>query len=261
MTPRTALAHKKAVFPRMNARVFRPAAGALCALMLTAAAAHAQPLATPAAMTIAPPQNVLQLSANGQVEVQQDLLTLSLTTSREGADAAGVQAELRKALDAALAQVKTSAQPGQMDVRTGDFNVHPSYNRGGKISGWQGTAELVLEGKDFPRIAATAGKIQGMAVGQVSFGLSREERNRVASQARSQAIEKFKSEASDIAREFGFSAFTLREVSVNGSDGMEVRPRMMAMSAKASMASDAPIPVEAGKSTVVVNVSGSVQMR
>ena len=86
----------------MNARVFRPAAGALCALMLTAAAAHAQPVATPAAMSIAPPQNVLQLSANGQVEVQQDLLTLSLTTSREGADAAGVQAELRKALDAAL---------------------------------------------------------------------------------------------------------------------------------------------------------------
>ena len=88
MTPRTALAHKKAVFPRMNARVFRPAVGALCALMLTAAAAHAQPIATPAAMSIAPPQNVLQLSANGQVEVQQDLLTLSLTTSREGADAA-----------------------------------------------------------------------------------------------------------------------------------------------------------------------------
>ena len=67
MTPRAALVHKKAVFPPMNARVFRPAAGALCALMLTAAAAHAQPITTPPAMPIPPPLNLLQLSACVQV--------------------------------------------------------------------------------------------------------------------------------------------------------------------------------------------------
>ena len=144
--------------------------------MLTAAAAHAQPLATPAAMTIAPPQNVLQLSANGQVEVQQDLLTLSLTTSREGADAAGVQAELRKALDAALAQVKTSAQPGQMDVRTGDFNVHPSYNRDGKISGWQGRAELILDKTNSTVEVGTELNYQG-----VQFKVTEIESNRIKS--------------------------------------------------------------------------------
>jgi hypothetical protein len=38
------------------------------------------------------------------------------------------------------------------------------------------------------------------------------------------------------------------------------RPRMMAMEAKSSMA-DAPVPVEAGKSAVVVTVSGSVQLK
>ena len=38
------------------------------------------------------------------------------------------------------------------------------------------------------------------------------------------------------------------------------RPRMMAMEAKAVTA-DAPVPVEAGRSTVVVTVSGSVQLR
>ncbi|MBP7452341.1 MAG: SIMPL domain-containing protein, partial [Ottowia sp.] len=61
-----------------------------------------------------PPQNVLQLSATGLVEVQQDLLTLSLSTTREGADAANVQADLRKAVDAALTEVKKTAQAGQM---------------------------------------------------------------------------------------------------------------------------------------------------
>lgn len=261
MTPRAALVHKKAVFAPMNARVFRPAAGALCALMLTAAAAHAQPLATPAAMTIAPPQNVLQLSANGQVEVQQDLLTLSLTTSREGADAAGVQAELRKALDAALAQVKTSAQPGQMDVRTGDFNVHPSYNRDGKISGWQGRAELILEGRDFPRITQAAARATTMTIGQVNFGLSREQRAKVQAEAQAQAIERFKQRAAEIAKAFGFAGYTLREVSVSGEEG-GVAPRLYGMAKEASaMSADAPVSVEPGKTVVQVTVSGTVQAR
>ena len=62
----------------MTTRITRTVAMGLL-FGLGAALAHAQ--TTPiSAMTIAPPQNVLQLSATGQVEVQQDLLTLSLTT-------------------------------------------------------------------------------------------------------------------------------------------------------------------------------------
>ena len=244
----------------MTTRITRTVAMGLL-LGLGAALAHAQ--TTPiSAMTIAPPQNVLQLSATGQVEVQQDLLTLSLTTSREGADAAGVQAELRKALDAALAQVKTTAQPGQMDVRTGDFSIHPRYNRDGKISGWQGRAELVLEGRDFARITATAGKIQTMAISQVGFALSREARAKVEGEAQTLAIEQFKARAADLSRGFGFANYSLREVSVNSNEmSPGPRPRAMAMEAKSAAYSDAPVPVEAGKAQVVVNVSGSVQMR
>ncbi|RYE41293.1 MAG: SIMPL domain-containing protein, partial [Hyphomicrobiales bacterium] len=37
-----------------------------------------------------PPQNVLQLSANGTVEVQQDLLSMTLSTTREATEAATV---------------------------------------------------------------------------------------------------------------------------------------------------------------------------
>ena len=244
----------------MTTRITRTVAMGLL-FGLGAALAHAQ--TTPiSAMTIAPPQNVLQLSATGQVEVQQDLLTLSLTTSREGADAAGVQAELRKALDAALAQVKTTAQPGQMDVRTGDFSIHPRYNRDGKISGWQGRAELVLEGRDFPRITATAGKIQTMAIHQVAFGLSREARAKVEGEAQTQAIDQFKARATELAKSFGFSNYSLREVAVNSNEMQPgPRPRMMAAEAKMGSYSDSAVPVEAGKAQVIVNVSGSVQMR
>ena len=209
----------------------------------------------------APLQNVVSLSANGSVEVTQDLLALTLNATRDGADAATVQGQLKTVLDAALVEARKAVVPGQLDVRTGNFSLFPRYDKNGKINSWQGTAELVLEGRDFPRIAATAGKITSMVVANVGFGLSREQRAKVEGEAQTLAIESFKARAQEITRNFGFSAYTLREVSVNGNEGQEVRPRIMAMAAKSSMASDAPIPVEAGKSTVVVNVAGSVQMR
>ncbi|MFT4243140.1 MAG: SIMPL domain-containing protein [Acidovorax sp.] len=208
------------------------------------------------------PRNVVQLSATGTVEVQQDLLVLSLTTTKEGADAAAVQAQLKQALDAALQEAKRNAQPGQLDVRTGPFGLYPRYGKDGKISGWQGRAELVLEGRDFARITGTAGRIQTLAISSVAFGLSREARAKVEGEAQTQAIEQFKARAAELAKGFGFSNYSLREVAVNSNEVLPgPRPRMMAMEAKSASFSDAPVPVEAGKAQVVVNVSGSVQMR
>ena len=206
-------------------------------------------------------QNVAQISATGSVEVQQDLLSISLSTTRDGTDAGVVQTQLKQALDTALAQARQAAVPGQMDVRTGNFSLYPRYGKDGKINGWQGSTELVLEGKDFPRITSTAGKIQTLTMGNVSFALSREQRAKVEGEAQAQAIERFKAKATEVARNFGFGSYSLREVSINANDqGPVPRPRMMAMAAKSEMA-DASVPVEAGKSTVLVNVSGSVQMK
>ena len=224
---------------------------AALAMLVCAGAAAAQ---TP------PPQNVLQLSANGTVEVQQDMLSMTLSTTRDAAEAATVQTQLKAALDAALTEARKNAQPGQLDVRTGNFSLSPRYTREGKINGWQGSTELVLEGRDFPRITQTAGRISTLTVGNVGFGLSNEQRAKVETEAQSIAIENFKQKASELAKGFGFSGYSLREVSVNANEGGPIRPRMMAAQAK-SMSADAPVPIEAGKTTVVVNVSGAVQLK
>ena len=207
------------------------------------------------------PQNVVSLQSSGTVEAQQDLLMITMSTSKDGADAAAVQTQLKTALDAALVEAKKAAQPGQMDVRTGAFNMYPRYSRDSKITGWQGTTELVLEGRDFARISAAAGKINTLTLGQVSFALSREARAKVEGEAQAQAIERFKVKASEISKNFGFSGYSIREVSVNANDqGFAPRGRVEMMQTK-SMSSDAPVPVEAGRSNVVVQVSGSVQMK
>ncbi|MEJ6022921.1 SIMPL domain-containing protein [Ramlibacter sp. PS4R-6] len=213
-----------------------------------------------AAAQAQPPQNVLNLSTTGTVEVAQDLITISLAASRDGPDANGLQAQLKSLLEAALTEAKKSAQPGQVDVRTGLFNVGPRYTTGGKIDGWRGTVELVLEGRDFARITQAAGKIPGMTVASVAFGLSREQRAKVEGDAQHIAIERFKAKATELARSFGFAGYTLREVSVNSND-FTPGPRPMMMARAAQSAESSPVPVEAGKSAVTVTVSGSVQLK
>lgn len=205
--------------------------------------------------------NLVQLSASASVQAVPDLLAIALNTSREGGDASEVQSGLKADIDAALAVARSQATPGQMEARTANFSLHPRYGRDGLPMGWTGSAGLVLEGRDFARIGSTAGEIRTLTVSSVGFGLSRELQAKLESEAQTLAIERFKSRAGEIARGFGFSGYTLREINVNTQEpGFAGRPRMMAAQTREA-AADAPIPVEAGKVSVMVSVSGSVQMK
>jgi predicted secreted protein len=225
------------------------------ALITLAGGAAAQTLSNPE------PRNVVQLSASGSVEAQQDFLTVTLSTTREGSDAGTVQTWLRQAFDGALVELKKAAQPAAMEVRSGGFNLQPRYGNDGKINGWMGSAELVLEGSDFSRIGSAASKAQPLTISNMRFGLSRQARAQLETQAQTLAIAGFKTKAADIARAFGFADYTLREVNVGSAEQPTgPAPRMMAMSAK-GMVADAAIPMESGKSLVQVSVYGAVQLK
>jgi predicted secreted protein len=231
-------------------RTRRALAGAL-----TAAA-----IATPVWAADPPPQNVVGLSATASLEVTKDLLNVTLSTTREGTDAATVQAGLKQALDAALAEARKAAKPGQIDVQTGNFSLFPRYSNKGGITGWQGTAELSIEGKDIPGIAQLTGRINTMTIARVGTSLSREQREKVEGDVAAQAIARYRAKAAEYAKQFGFSGYTLREVSVNGNEAPGYAP-MMVQSRKAEMMSaDAALPTELGKGVVSVTVNGTVQM-
>lgn len=241
--------------PARSAAAVRRAASALSLMAAVAA--------SPAALAQAPevPANVVSLSASGHLEVPQDWLTVVLNTTREGSDAATVQNQLKVAVDAALAIAQPQAKPQQLEVRTGNLRLYPRYASNGRISGWQGQAEVIVEGRDIANVSAVAGRVQTLTVSNMGFSLSREARQALESQVQAQAIERFRARASEIAKGFGFSGYTLRDISVSSADMPErPMPRMMAMEAKAG-ASDAAIPVAAGTSTVSITVSGAIQMR
>jgi predicted secreted protein len=207
------------------------------------------------------PANIVSLSASGHMEVAQDWLTVVLSTTKEGADPVTVQNQIKQAVDAALAAAQAQARPQQLEVRTGNLRLFPRYGSNGRISGWQGQAELMIEGRDIARVGEVAGRVQSMTVSSMGFSLSREARLALESQVQAQAIERFRARANEMAKGFGFSGYTLREVSVSSAD-MPDRPvpRMMAMEAKAA-AADMAIPTAAGTATVSVTVSGAIQLR
>lgn len=207
-----------------------------------------------------PPQNVLTLAAQATVEVPQDLLTITLAVTRDGSDAAAVQAQVRQVLDAALVEARKAARPGQVDVRTGSFSLQPRYLPQGGIGGWVGTAELVIEGRDMAAISRLAARVPGMTVAHVAYGLSREVRDKLEAEVAAQAIQRFRARAEDYARQFGFAAYTLREVSVSQADAMPPQPVYRRSMATAAVAADESLPVEAGKTNVTVVVNGSIQL-
>ncbi len=232
-------------------RVFRWI-GLLLASLATAPAA---------AQTLPPPQNVLVLASTATAEVANDWLTVVLSTTREGNEAGAVQTQLKTALDTALTEARKLARPGQLEVRTGAFAVYPRYAPKGGISGWQGSTELVIEGRDALVISQLAGRLSSLSISRVGFSLSREAREKVEGEVAAQAITRFRAQAEAHAKQFGFAGFAIREVNVNlGNEGGMPQPRFRAAAAPMAMSADSALPVEAGKANVTATVSGSVQM-
>ena len=98
-----------------------------------------------------------------------------------------------------------------------------------------------------------------MSVARTSFGLSREAREKVDADVTAQAIARFKLKADQVARQFGFGSWSLREVQVLGNDIAGSQPVFSAQAMRATSA-DESLPVEAGKASVSITVSGSVQL-
>lgn len=212
-----------------------------------------------------PPQGVVGLTANASGEVAKDLLAVTFSTTREGTDANAVQAQLKQALDAALVEAKKAARPGQLDVQTGNFSLYPRYANAtssgrAAISGWQGSAEVIVEGRDMAAIGQLTGRITTMTIARVAYRLSREANQRVEADIAAEAIAAFRAKATSYAKLFGYAGYAVREVSVATSDPQPGPGPMLRMQAAAASPGEA-LSVEPGKTLVTATVNGTVQMK
>ena len=218
------------------------------------------------AQPMSPPAGVLNLQTTATIEVPRDVLSVVFSVTREGNDAQAVQSALKQALDAALAEARRMARPDQVEVQTGNFSLHPRYSqpgpRGGTvvITGWTGSAELTVQGKDIAAIAQLTGRVQTMTIARVGYTLSREMREKVETEAVAQAIARWRAKAQQMSQQFGYGGYTVREVNVSTNEpGPGPVPVMMRAKVMAAGAEEA-LPTESGKGEVTATVSGSAQM-
>ena len=156
---------------------------------------------------------------------------------------------------------KKVAKPGQVDVQTGTFSLYPRYASKGGINGWQGTAQLIVEGRDMAAIGQLSGRIASMTIASVDFRLSREAGQKVEGEVTAEAIARYRAKATEYAKQFGYAGYAIREVSVSTNDAQQVPyPQARRTAMASSSASDA-LSVEPGKALVTATVNGSVQMK
>lgn len=230
-----------------------PAATAFAALALIASSA--------ALADTVPSQGVLSLTASASVEVTKDLLSVTFSTTKDGTDANAVQAQLKQALDAALGEAKKAARPGQVDVQTGGFSLYPRYAAKGGISGWQGTAQVIVEGRDMAAIGQLSARIATMTIASVDFRLSKEASQKVEGDVAAEAIARYRSKAAEYAKQFGYAGYSIREVNVATGDAQQTPSPRARMTAMSSATASEPLSVEPGKALVTATVNGTVQMK
>ena len=80
-----------------------------------------------------PPQGVLSLDRERERRGHQGPARRHASPPpRKAPTPNAVQAQLKQALDAALAEAKKAARPGQVDVQTGNFSLFPRYTQQGR---------------------------------------------------------------------------------------------------------------------------------
>lgn len=203
-----------------------------------------------------PTGTLIDFRVDVQKSVPNDLGRASAYAEQTGSDPADVARKVRTSIAEGIALAKT--QPG-VTVKSGGTQTWPIYSKTGRvIENWRMRSEILLESRDAAALSAAVGKLQAtLAVGSLGFVPAPETRRQAEEDATLEAIEAFRAKAARIAATLK-KPYRIQQMSVNGN-GNFPQPMPM-MRAAAMMADAAPMPVEAGESTVTVNVSGQIEL-
>lgn len=201
----------------------------------------------------------VDLSANAEREVANDLFVAVLYTEHEGQRQTEVAERVNAAMSWALEQAKAVAG---IEAETLQYSTYPVYaNDSTRVTGWRARQSLRLEGRDAKAIGELVAALQEkLAVESIGQAVSREARRAAEDGLTATALALFDARAKQIAAALGRPGYRLVRINVSGTGnpGMPI-PYRGAMMADAAMKS-APVQVEAGEQTLGIAVSGTIQL-
>lgn len=209
-----------------------------------------------AAETVTPAQvTTIDLSAAASRSAANDLAQATAFFEAQDANAADLARRVNRSIATGLEAAK--AYPG-VKARTGATSTWPVHGKGGRsIEGWRTRSEILLETRDTAALSDLLGKLQDtLSVGQISLQPAPETRRKAEDAAALEAIAAFRARAALIAKAFD-KTYRLRQMTVNTTgDAQPIHPL-----ARASLAAEAaPMPVQAGETTVTVSVTGQIEL-
>ena len=194
-----------------------------------------------------------RLSAAAEREVPNDLMRATLAAESEDRDPARLAQRLNTTMQWALDQARGV---DGIELQSGAYRTFPVYEKR-KLLRWRGSQELRLESRDTDRLTTLVGELQTkLTVRSMSLAVSSETRRKVENELIDEALDRFKDRAEIVRRNLAAEGYDLGTVEVLTEGAPPPRP-MRIQAAQAA----APPAIEAGTSTIVVRVSGSIRLR
>ena len=221
---------------------------AFFACFFLAAAGNARPAEEPLRY------NVVDLQAEAQRDIQNDVMTAGLYVEQSGENPARVSNSVNKIVNEAL---RVAGDVKNVKARTDGYQTYPVYDKNKRLEAWRVRSEIRIESKDFTALSNLIGKLQStMQLSSLGFTVSPEARRQAENELIAEAISNFRERAGIVKQSLNGRGYKLRKMSINTS-GFHPRP----MLARAMAAQEVAAPnVEGGTSQVTVNVNGTIEV-
>jgi predicted secreted protein len=203
-------------------------------------------------------RNVVSFVITADQDVDQDFIAITFSASESGANANDLQALLAARLKTALEVAKKKEVPGKVDVRSGIFQINPTYDKKGVVIGYRGTVTMVISGTDSETILKLTGVINTMTVNDVQQSISQARRKEVEQVLALKAIQLWRERSKTYSDAFGSTAFTLVNADISYNNRYPTYAR--AMSASLESVGGGAISVEPGKETLTITISGTIHL-
>lgn len=200
---------------------------------------------------------VIDLAAEASRDAPNDLARATAYFEAREASSAEVARRVNRAIAGGLDIAKAY---GNIKAKSGNTSTWPVHGKLGRtIEAWRMRSEILLETRDMAALSELLGKLQAtLSVGQITLLPAPETRKKAEDDATLDAIAGFQARAALVARVMG-KTHRVRQMSINTGGTRPVYP-MARAGAVAMSAEAAPMPVEAGDTTITVSVTGQIEL-
>ncbi|MCL1623409.1 SIMPL domain-containing protein [Moraxella sp. Tifton1] len=202
--------------------------------------------------------NHISFGVSAKQEVANDEMRASLSKTAQAKTAKEVANTLNRSINDALIIAKKYPS---VTVKTSHHSTYPRYNHNDIITGFTGSASLDIKSQDFEQASQLIADLQAkMTLDDLSFHVSSKTSDDIKKQLTLDAVKRFQEEALTISQAFGANDYKIVSVQLGQDNTLHARPlTMMSMTRQARADLESPN-FESGKSTIIYDASGTIEL-